>query len=88
DYDLEHVLSSLGPLEHIRAIEEYFTNHWRGDQWLKANGLSLDGYVPDIAVVSDGRILKAIESAGKYDVSRLEEIYDHCVTTGTDLFIW
>jgi hypothetical protein len=48
---------------------------WRSGAWLKANGLSLSGYIPDAAELDYGRIDTAHEYGGFYDVERLEEIW-------------
>jgi hypothetical protein len=51
---------------------------WRGEAWLKANKISVDGYYPDLACVWGSRISYAIEFGGRYDVARLKDIHDKC----------
>jgi hypothetical protein len=64
------------------AIGRYAEEHLRGERWLIANGISLDDYTPDLAVLADGKIVRAMDWGGQYDVERLRKIHRSCAKHG------
>jgi hypothetical protein len=61
---------------------------WRGEAWLKANGISCNGYYPDLARVLRGRIVYAADYSRGYEYKRLAEIRRRCVECGVNYSIW
>jgi len=64
------------------------SDDWKSSQWLKARKMHPRGYVPDIGIVFDGRLYRAIEQGGKYDKARMEQIHTACVKAKIDYQIW
>jgi hypothetical protein len=72
-----------------REYHEALRRRWRGEGWLVAHRLSVDGYYPDAAIVGKDKIIAAVETGSpEYPVQRIREIITACESTKVLYAIW
>ena len=74
---------------HILKVRPDFTRAWVGDEMLK-HLCPDEGFHPDAALVhpKTGKLIIALEFAGKYSTDRLRSIHDDCRRRGWPYQLW
>jgi hypothetical protein len=61
---------------------------WRSEAFLARHRLAIGDFVPDAALVEDGKIVRAFEYGGFYGPGRVDACWRACYRTRTPLELW